>query len=106
VKGAICRSFFPTVEQRLKLRIPLTPEFTAIASGHGKTKAYLNRFNLIDNPMCPCNEGVCGTSNLCMQNTGTAKKLHDKTYNGQRRDLAPHKQRTSSQIFKRLFTVC
>jgi len=26
-------------------------------SGHRKTKVYLNRFNLTDNPMCPCNEG-------------------------------------------------
>jgi hypothetical protein len=57
VKGAICKSFFPTVEQRLKLRIPKTPEFTSIVSGHEKTNAYLNRFNLTDNPMCPCNEG-------------------------------------------------
>ena len=39
------------------LRIPITPEFTAIVSGHGKTRAYLNRFKIIDDPMCPCNEG-------------------------------------------------
>jgi len=55
-KGQICRSFFPTVEHRLKLRIPITAEFTAIVSGHGKTKAYLHRFNIIDNPLCPCKE--------------------------------------------------
>jgi len=41
VKGAICRSFFPKLEQRLRLRIPITPEFTAIVSGHWKTRAYL-----------------------------------------------------------------
>ena len=28
-----------------------------MVSGHGKTKSYLHRFNLIDDPMCPCNEG-------------------------------------------------
>jgi len=56
--GAPCRSFFPTVEQRLKLKIPITSEFTAIVSGHGKTKSYLHRFKLIDNPMCPCDEGA------------------------------------------------
>jgi len=33
---------FPNVEQRLRLRIPITPEFTAIVSGHGKTRSYLN----------------------------------------------------------------
>jgi hypothetical protein len=56
-KGAVCISFFSKVEQRLKIRIPITPEFTAIVSGHGKTKTYLHRFKLTDNPMCPCNEG-------------------------------------------------
>jgi len=63
-KGAICRSFFPTVEQRLKLRIPITSEFTAIVSGHGKTKSYLQRFKIIDNPMCPCNEGTQSSNHL------------------------------------------
>ena len=57
VNGASCRSFFPKVNQRLKLQIPITLEFTAIIIGHGKAKAYLNRFKLTDNPMCPCNEG-------------------------------------------------
>ena len=51
-KGALCKSFFPTVEQRLELKISITPEFTAIVSGRGKTKSYLHRFTLIDNPMC------------------------------------------------------
>ena len=56
VKGAIWGAFFPKVEKRLRLRIQITPEYTAIVSGHGKTKAYLNRFKIIDEPMCPCNE--------------------------------------------------
>jgi hypothetical protein len=56
-KGAICRSFFPMVEQRLKMKIPITPEFIAVVTGHGKTKSYLHRYKLTDNPMCPCNEG-------------------------------------------------
>ena len=35
-KGAVCRSFFPNLEQRLKAKVPLTPEFTALVTGHGK----------------------------------------------------------------------
>jgi len=57
-KGALCRLLFPTAKQRLKLKIPITSEFTAIASGHGKTKLYFHRLKLIDNPMCPCEEGA------------------------------------------------
>ena len=29
-----------------------------VITGHGKTKSYLHRFKLADNPTCPCNEGV------------------------------------------------
>ena len=37
--------------------IPITPEFMAMVSGHGMTKTYLHRFNLIDDPVCPCSKG-------------------------------------------------
>jgi hypothetical protein len=52
-KGALCRSFFPTVEQRLQVKLPITPEFTAMVTGHGKTKSYLHRFNLTESPARP-----------------------------------------------------
>jgi hypothetical protein len=58
VKGALCRSFFPMVEQRLKVKLPITPELTAMVTSHGKAKAYLHRFKLTESPMCPCNEGA------------------------------------------------
>jgi len=35
-KEALCKSFFPTVEQRQKLKMPMTSEFTGIVTGHGK----------------------------------------------------------------------
>jgi hypothetical protein len=38
-------------------KIPITPEFTALVTGHGKTRSYLHRFKLADDHMCPCNEG-------------------------------------------------
>jgi len=46
------------VEKRLKMKLPITPEFTALTTGHGKTKFYLHRFKLEDDPTCPCNEGM------------------------------------------------
>jgi hypothetical protein len=46
------------------LKIPITPEFTVIISGHGKTKSYLHRFKLIANPMCAWNEGTQSTEHL------------------------------------------
>jgi hypothetical protein len=56
-KGAECRSFFPRLDQRLKMRIPLTQEFTALVTEHGKTNFYLHRFKLVEDPTCPCNQG-------------------------------------------------
>lgn len=53
--GGICKAFFPSIKDRLKKRLPITPNFTAIVSGHGKTKAYLHRFHIIDDPKCTCN---------------------------------------------------
>ena len=54
--GALFRSFLHSVEQILKQNIPISPEFEAMISGQGKTKAYLYRFRIIDNPTCPCQE--------------------------------------------------
>jgi hypothetical protein len=63
-KGALCRSFFPTVERRLKVRMPLTSKFTAIISGHGKMKSYMHRFKLMDSPKFPCSEGTQSSEHL------------------------------------------
>jgi len=48
----------PTGRAKTKTKIPITPEFTAIVTGHRKTKSYLHRFKLEDNPTFPCNEGA------------------------------------------------
>jgi len=38
-KGAITKQFFPNVKDRLKLQIDINPVFTALVTGHGKTRA-------------------------------------------------------------------
>ena len=44
-KGAVYRSFFPNLEQRLKTKIPITPEFTALVIGHGKSELIYTYFS-------------------------------------------------------------
>jgi hypothetical protein len=56
-KGAITKSFFPNIVDRLKLRINATPNFTAIVTGHGNIKTYLYKYKIIENSMCSCNKG-------------------------------------------------
>jgi len=50
-----CRSFFPVVEQRLKMKLPIMPKFTTLITGDGKTKSYQHRFKTKNDPTCPCN---------------------------------------------------
>ena len=55
-KGAVTKTFFPSVRNRLLQKIPVFPELTTMLTGHGKINSYLHRFGLKDNPMCPCEE--------------------------------------------------
>jgi hypothetical protein len=56
-KGLATQQFFPNIKDRLTKKIKLTPNFSATASAHGKTKAYLHRFRITETPDCPCNGG-------------------------------------------------
>ena len=53
-KGSATEEFFPNIKERLKIKINLTPNFTATITVHGKTRSYLNRFKIIESPECPC----------------------------------------------------
>jgi len=56
-KGAITKTFFPKITDRLKLKINVTPNFTMMVKGHGNIKAYLYRFKTKDRQMCSCKRG-------------------------------------------------
>ncbi|KAJ4445304.1 hypothetical protein ANN_07109 [Periplaneta americana] len=50
------QSLFPSVKRRLSRKVPISPEFTAMTTGHGKLRAYLHRFRIIESPICPCGQ--------------------------------------------------
>jgi ribonuclease HI len=56
-KAAMTKQFFPNVRDRVKLNINVNPNFTAMVTGHGKTRAYLHRFKIIESATCPCSKG-------------------------------------------------
>jgi hypothetical protein len=66
-KASITKQFFPNVQDRLKLKIKLTPNFTTMVTGHGNTRAYLHRFKILQHATCPCNNGEQTTDNLLYQ---------------------------------------
>jgi hypothetical protein len=55
-KAAIRKEFFPNVRNRLNMKISIDPNFPAMDTGHGRTRAYRHRFRLIDNATCSCNK--------------------------------------------------
>jgi len=56
-----------TMEERLKMKINLTQNFTAIVTGHGKTRAYLHQFKIIEEPTCPCGTAKQTTDHLIFE---------------------------------------
>jgi len=75
-KGSSNKKFYPRITDRLKSKIDITSNFTAMVSGHGKTRAYLHRFKLLESATCPCNKGDQTTDHL----------LYDCTLLHQRRE--------------------
>jgi len=57
-KGAITKSFFPRLSDRLKMKIKVTPNFTTMVTGHGNIKSYLHKYKISDSPMCSCKSGA------------------------------------------------
>ena len=46
------------------MKLQLTQNFTAKVSGHGKTRDYLHRFKIIEEPKCPCGKGGQTTDHI------------------------------------------
>jgi hypothetical protein len=53
-KGRVTKEYFPEFKERLKEKINISPNFTAMVTAHGKTKAYLHRFKIIQSSECVC----------------------------------------------------
>ena len=47
--------------------INLTQNFTVIVTGHGKTRAYLHRFKIIEEPTCPCGTAEQTTDHIIFE---------------------------------------
>jgi len=53
-KAAATKQYFPSVQNRLGIKLTLNAKLAAVLTGHGKTRAYLNRFNIRDDARCTC----------------------------------------------------
>jgi hypothetical protein len=79
-KVAITKQYLPTVQERLNMKIRVTQNIAAMMTGHGKTRAYLHRFKLLENATNACKQGDQTIDHLLYQCTlldtqrGTLKK--------------------------------
>jgi hypothetical protein len=79
-KGSITKENFPNAEERLKMKLNLTQNFTAIVTGHGKTKEYLHRFKIIEDPTCTYGKAVQTRDHLIFEcETLTKERKNLKT---------------------------
>jgi len=63
-KGKIIKDYYPTVAERLKMKITTTHNFTTMVTGHGNINAYLYRFKISETPTCPCGDTDQTTDHL------------------------------------------
>ena len=56
-KGAITKSFFPNIAERLKQNVNVNPNFTTMLTGHGNIKEYLHKHKIRESPICSCKRG-------------------------------------------------
>ena len=72
-KGRATKEYFPDIKERLKMKLRLSRNLTALLTEHGKTKAYLHRFKLIQSPECNCKHGDQTTDHLLYDLTKIGK---------------------------------
>jgi len=63
------KHIFPNVQDRLEMEINITPNFTAMLTGHDKTRANFHRLKVMEQATCPCNSGEQTIDHLLYQCT-------------------------------------
>lgn len=94
-QAAVTKEYFPTVQERLSMNIRVTPNIAAMTTGHGKTRAYLHRFKILDNATCVCKQGDQTVDHLLYQcillkkQRGTLKKniIHPRHWPTSKQEL-------------------
>jgi hypothetical protein len=56
-KGAITKTFFLIIRDRLSKRLQTGIKQSTIVTGHGTLRSYYHRFKIIDDPKCVCKKG-------------------------------------------------
>jgi len=58
------KQYFPTVQDRLNMKISMTPSIVETVTRHGKMRAYLHHFKILEHATCVCKHGDQTTDHL------------------------------------------
>jgi hypothetical protein len=61
----------------MKMKISINQSFTTMMTDHGKIKAYLHRFKLIDSATCPCRDNTDQTTDHIIYDCELLKTQRD-----------------------------
>ena len=65
--GTETKKYFPSIAERLEVKIPITPGLTTMLTGHGRIKAYFHRFRITSDATCPCDGGDQTVDHLLLE---------------------------------------
>ena len=85
---------------RLQIKLNLTQNFTAIVSGHGKTKAYLHRFKIIEDPTRTRGKAVQTTDHLIFERETLTKERKKLKTTALQKQLANQKKELIRKCYK------
>jgi hypothetical protein len=63
-KGRTTKEYIPDINERKNMKLDLSGNLTTILMGHGNIKAYLHRFHISEEQLCPCREGDQTTEHI------------------------------------------
>jgi len=73
-KGALTKTLSPKVKDRLAKRLQMCLNLSTVITGHGKLRAYLHKFKIIEDRMCPCEMNPQTTDHLIRECTLLSKQ--------------------------------
>jgi len=73
-KGLKTKEYFPNIKARLKMKIKLSPNFRAMVTAHGKTKAYVQHFETIQSPEYVCTMATRQMTTSYLTTTNSTRK--------------------------------
>jgi len=88
-KAAATKQYFPSLRDKLGTKLTLTTKLEAVLTGHGKTRAYLCRFNLRDDARCICGQNDQTMDHLLFhyENTNTQREVLKHQISQQRNSM-------------------